>query len=359
MKHKTLFFRLMMALLMMALAFPATGLAKSSYSVDEIRQQVADGWHQTYTAHSREIAVDVSIEIPDVSVIPVLSVRKPSEGTPKAALEDFTQVFGNTPGHVGGRIGKDYTSVAGAGKVMLKQRDVYLNGAIPDALPEDNPVDYPHALQTVTSRIEALTGLSYEKDFALSELQVCGRYYQHSVKKDEDVWGKPHTELGYYQFYFEPCFNGIPCPTNGTTGYMAAEYVNDESMSFVLFFSENDSIVYEDVPICSFAEVRGVLEEHIQEGLLRSVDSIQLCYAPFQDQKDSEKYWLLPVWQVSGTYAENSKQEFEQHTNEQGEMETIENKETLYVLAQNAHLIRIESQPLYGSKDVPVATQWK
>ena len=314
--------------------------------IEELRASLPQRWQQTYTAHGREIAVDVAVKAPDVQAFPVITLRKPAEKTPESALADFTKIYGNQPGHIGGYIGKEIANVANAGVVKQKQWDIYQGGESPASLPEDNPIPYEYALQTVTERIGQLVGLTYQKEYALKEVHVRGRYYQYANKKGEDQFGKPRTDTGYYDFYFEPNYFGIPCPTNGYTGYMAVSYANDERLHMVLQFNAAPAVVYEDIPLCSFGEVQKSLEAEIEKGLLRTVESMELCYAPFADPKDAAVSWLLPVWKVCGLYAEAATHEWRTETNENGQVEILENPETLYFSGQNAQLLRTSMQDL-------------
>ena len=301
MKRKMLCFLLALGTLLSAAASAA------DMGVAELRATLPDRWQQSYTAHGREIMVNVAIETSDTQNFPVLTVRKPVEKTPEAALKKFTKLHANQPGHIGGFTGKEIANVADAGTVKQKQWEVYQGGDIPTVLPEDNSIAYEHALQTVTGIIFDLTGLTYQKEFTLKEVHVRGRYYQYAHKKGEDHFGKPRTDIGYYDFYFEPCYYGIPCPTNGYTGYMAVSYANDERLYMVLQWDDAPSVVFEDVPLCSFSEVQKVLEAEIEKGLLRSVEKVELCYVPYRDPKDASLFWLLPTWKILGLYAENAK----------------------------------------------------
>lgn len=349
--------------LLLAMCTILAGVANAaSIGIEELRATIPERWQQTYTAHGREISVNVTIETPEVSAFPLVTVRKPAEKLPDSALERFSKIDPNIPGNIGGRIGKDFNNVADAGSVKQKQWDTYLNGETPTTLPENNPINYEDALQTVTELIGELTGLTYQKEYTLTELRVRGRYYQYANKKGEERWGKPKTDLGYYDFFFEPRFFGIPCPaynTQGDIGYMAVTYANEGSMDLTLLFTQDATAVYEDVPLCSFDEVQKVLEADIQAGLLRSIESIQLCYVPFQDPKDASLLWLTPTWKVLGIYADNAQHEFRTELDEQGNTIVCWNPEVLCIPAQSPQLFRDPSVLTYGSKEVPVIATWE
>ncbi|MEG2268114.1 MAG: hypothetical protein RSC68_27795, partial [Acinetobacter sp.] len=45
------------------------------YSIGEVRKQTTEGWHETYTAHGREILVDIDVFMPDVDAMPIQKVE--------------------------------------------------------------------------------------------------------------------------------------------------------------------------------------------------------------------------------------------------------------------------------------------
>ena len=51
--------------------FAAVGCAQEYYTIDQLREQAAEGWHNVYEAYGRKIIADIDITIPDVEQVPV------------------------------------------------------------------------------------------------------------------------------------------------------------------------------------------------------------------------------------------------------------------------------------------------
>ena len=65
------FFRRAAALGCALLLCGGRALAEEFYTINEVRQQAAAGWHETYEAYGRTIVADVEPEIPNVTQIPI------------------------------------------------------------------------------------------------------------------------------------------------------------------------------------------------------------------------------------------------------------------------------------------------
>ena len=114
---------------LLALCTVLCGIASAaSIGIEELRSSAPGRWQKIYTAHGREIVVDVEIETPNVSTFPILTVRKPTQKLPDSTLESFTKIYRNAPGHITVRMGKEFNSVAQLGQVKQKQRDLYRKG---------------------------------------------------------------------------------------------------------------------------------------------------------------------------------------------------------------------------------------
>ena len=65
------FFRRAAALGCALLLCGGRALAEEFYTINEVRQQAAAGWHETYEAYRRTIVADVEPEIPNATQIPI------------------------------------------------------------------------------------------------------------------------------------------------------------------------------------------------------------------------------------------------------------------------------------------------
>lgn len=68
------FRRNLACLLLLVLSLPLCGQARQQYyTITQVREQAAQRWQQSYTAHGRTIKVDIPIQVPDVQNFPLLS----------------------------------------------------------------------------------------------------------------------------------------------------------------------------------------------------------------------------------------------------------------------------------------------
>ena len=58
-------------LLFTTLVVGTSGFATEYFTIGEVLEQAGTGWHKTYSAHGREIVVDVDAMVPDVKSVPV------------------------------------------------------------------------------------------------------------------------------------------------------------------------------------------------------------------------------------------------------------------------------------------------
>ena len=58
-------------LLIVLLFITVNGYAQEYYTINQLREQAAEGWHEIYEAYGREIVADIDITIPDVEQVPV------------------------------------------------------------------------------------------------------------------------------------------------------------------------------------------------------------------------------------------------------------------------------------------------
>ena len=76
-----------MGFCLLALLFPLCVAAQEYYTLPEIREQAAQGWHETVTdRYGRETTVDVDVQVFGEENAPVVRIR-PSEPMPKCRSE--------------------------------------------------------------------------------------------------------------------------------------------------------------------------------------------------------------------------------------------------------------------------------
>lgn len=46
-------------------------MAENNFTIENLRTQSAEGWHETYETHGREVTVDIDINVPDTASLPI------------------------------------------------------------------------------------------------------------------------------------------------------------------------------------------------------------------------------------------------------------------------------------------------
>ena len=109
----------------------------------------------------------------------------------------------------------------------------------------------------------------------------------------------------------------------------------------------------------SFEDAKKAFEAEIMAGRLRSIDCMELAYAPYVDPAEPDTWWLLPVWYVRGGYTRNAQKEFKSFYRKDGALEDdgIERAEVVFE-AQKGVLMDYDDADK-GRRDVPKLITWE
>lgn len=293
-------------------------------TIAQVRQNTPARWTQTYDTKWRRVEIDVPIEIPRVDSVPVLKI---STGGTEVATEKLSNY-----GHI---VDMDaYWLEAYTDKKLLRALDyapsegIKLSADIygeekPSVQPEDVALSYEDALTFCRKEMQRLWGLSATQAL-LYNTQVYDGVYKLRRQSGQKLWGKRVDErTGFWCFSFEQQYHGISMESCSSGNAYDDDYFLDHSstprITFCLW-SDNDysvtanlhqelEVVYEDIPLRSFADAKAAIEEEIMAGHLRWIGKMKLCYIPYLDPSDKTVYWLLPTWYVEGIYTGNAQKE--------------------------------------------------
>ena len=294
-------------------------------SVADVRQQTESGWHETYEAHGRTITVDVPIATPDVTAFPILRV----DFVPKLS-EEAAAPF---------KVGMEYllwdsvwTHKDGGGFNGSFQNDDGELWYAPVCEPPDNATDF-----TMTPLPLAAADLDTAYlDGSELTLRQADTFYQGWIAKlypnqlfdmriikielQSAITHKKRVIVpqGTYWLTYQQVLGGVPVLSrineafNGTVGHTPAleEYLqngggngdctvserDDFSVRYRLY--QTESVLHEDVPLCSFDAIRKQLESFIADGTLRKVRSVKLGYVSYPNPDNPQTFVLLPMWVV-------------------------------------------------------------
>ena len=300
-----------------------TAIADNQFqSISEIRANTPARWTQTYQTQWRTVDIDTAVEVPDVSQFPIIRIT-PREPIDTRLLANYAQVPTNEQGTLIA-LRNGYGIGVGTNE-QFKDVQYFYDGAIPDLLPEDNPLSYQAALDIANMELTRLFG-SETSSLSVSESVVFSRYYHFKVKSKEKVWldPDPNYPKGKYWLIFSQKFHGIGYQEStqcynklrlGDEDKLCAAQVlmditDDSDFSINSHLYQEVDVVYDDIPIQPFEAAKAAIEEEIMAGHLRSIDTMALCYAPYFDPDNSDVFWLLPVWYAKGAYTRNAKRDF-------------------------------------------------
>jgi len=299
---------LMLSLLVL---LPAMAHAQDDYTLPEIREQAAGGWHETYTdQYGRTVRVDIDIDVFGGDKAPVV----------KADVPEFVEYNHNE--HC------PYTTVEGVARKGGKRTHPYRTFGEAVDLDEAYGAAYGNDL-TVREAYDFLTGLVEEHgqgytvdDFMLNPPADFDVVYSRWVDS-----GEVHVPA-FYCIQFWQQMHGLPALIPAEWGF---KDTNTRSYSPGLFFQMRNEAEYsidirplrevevlaEDIPLCGLEDVIRGIEGWIEGGYVQHVMSLQFGYAVYSDpavvdcrksNPEDECYFLVPSWVLTCVFSGNPKE---------------------------------------------------
>ncbi|MEA4929177.1 MAG: hypothetical protein VB104_10960 [Candidatus Limiplasma sp.] len=309
-------------LLLILLLFNTAMADNQFQSISEIKANTPARWTQTYQTQWRTVDIDTAVEVPDVRQFPIIRVT-PCDPIDTQLLTNYAEVPTNEQGTLVA-LRNGYGVGVGTNE-QFKDVQYFYDGAIPDHLPEDNPLTYQGALDIANTELTRLFG-SVTSDLSVSETAVFSRYYHFKVKNKEKVWldPDPNYSKGKYWIIFDQkfhdigfeesieCYNSLRLGKESTfcEAQVLMDITDNSDFSIHSHLYQEVDVVYDDIPILPYEAAKTAIEEEIMAGHLRTIDTMALCYAPYFDPDNSDVFWLLPVWYVKGAYTRNAKRDF-------------------------------------------------
>lgn len=306
-KYMTVFLVLMVALMLGSSAF-----AQEYYTLPEIREQAAQGWHETYKdKYERETVVDIEIEVFGEDKAPVLIAGFPEcaefhnwvdppianlmiEARQKRGGQTvyITAAEHGTKIELDKKYGEDYGS-------NLTPQDVY--------------------------------------DYFRYILEQAGRSADHFLYEYPDVFMvrcSTHKKTGeilvpvYYEMVLWPQLYGLPIMTHANTAFEKFGWLEHRPTGLITMQSEElysvgdnsfveKEMLAEDIPLCSVDQIIKEAEKQIEAGYIQKVHSLRFGYAVYNDPTisvskpvsafDVENWYLVPSWVLECQFSSNPK----------------------------------------------------
>lgn len=296
--------------LMLSVQLPSALGSNAEYvALPALRDEVQDGWHETYEFNGRTIVVDIDPTVPDIDKFPIIQVERISGVLPHS--DDVTVISSDTDGIVIEKRSNNEAFCYGYGEPYY-----YLE---PNAQVENSPMTAQEAGDFL--REIALKYQSQYGSFGLEARPVVSASREYAVLKSKsgEKIGidseKPMTEMGHYSIWFYQTFHGIPKlesrsmgpPENfqvdvpGPICEIYGNVASEDNYSLVVFAGREVEVREEDVPLISFAPVKAEIERLMREGYLREIYEVSLGYNAISDpQNPRSQYLFVPVWRVRG-----------------------------------------------------------
>lgn len=318
--------KLISSLLLLCIGFPAV-LAQAApdyVSIVELRDEVADGWHQTYEAHGRTIRMEVDrIVLPDVDRIPILQVAgvealSPDRLSTYAVAENLDNRLAYSVGGIG--INNFYDG----NKMLVKQDRVYTSEDIDLSYHADgNDLSIQEAIDIVIDSLERAYGEELSEVIKIQSARVDGKVYKYDAKCR--IFGDPidHPDnIGRYELQFWQTLQDVPvlCTGGGSFNYLkndvpylfssiSAGILDSEEYGVNANLVKTTMVVQDDSPLRPFKDIKQTLEALIEEGRVRSIEDIRLGYVLYCDSEKAEINWAIPTWVCRAEFYDDADQE--------------------------------------------------
>ena len=339
--------KLLVLLLLAVCAVPFEAHAEQRYcSIGEIVKNTPARWTETYETPSGTIAVDIPVEVPAVDRFPVVKIQL-MPAVSKDRLSEYKEILHNSPGTLGAdKKAHDWIENAGP-----KDTYTYLNGERPLQQPDNVSLSYEEICALCFQELDHLFSLK-DTDFRIEKVRVEGRAYYYRQAGMKIIWKEPANDTGRYALTFRQLFHGIETEAgtacyddNGMgldkgfrSAYCYISLSGPENIKIRAALYDELETVYDDVPLLSFADAKKAIESEIEAGYLYSIDTMKLCYVPYQDASDKNIFWLLPAWYAKGAYMRSVILPVETDENGLIRTENMEQKEVIFQ-AQSGTLI--------------------
>lgn len=324
--------------------------AQDYYTLPEVREQAADGWHETYTdKFGRTVDVDIDIEVFGEEKAPVLrgGYGKIVEEGDKDT--DPTSILVKTRERRGGvstylyrqdrdhraelerAYGADYGNDMTLGECYAFFRErLEANGISPDEFNYDRPEKFEVPFSLSKDGSEVLLPAFYR-------IQL----YNHK-------YGLPILN-SMRAAHYEPC---VPRMMTGAIHTM----IDRERYFVSAKVFDVDEVLAQDIPLAPVKRVIESTEEWIESGYLQRVYSMRFGYVVYADPQvdwrknrssyDVDTWYLVPTWVIGGLLSDIDPKE-----DMVARAEGTDNYDTLFVNAQTGQVIDRFDTSYYGYGD--------
>lgn len=363
------------------------------YSISDLREQAASGWHQTYEAHGRSIVVDISIQVPEVNSFPALvAIPMPAlEGMPLTDENGYNlgsdKFFNKTGFFRWDTPAREITSKAAQKNQKNPPRGMDVKPVIRRFNELDWDAAYSFNNPATVRDADQWMKVKWEEYFpgeaiSLTPHWVHGYGEMRKYDRKTDTYSRePWPDFqGPLMVYFDQVVRGVPLlghvsetftqysgpVRKETRGYVGGIAIIKELEDIGLeetFYSMQYSLMKEraelaaDVPLCGVDQAIAAYEKLILDGKLRRVDSLRLGYVLWRNKGEEESYTLLPTWVLEGELFKDGDADYRMPMTQSATM-ALEYGPIL-VNAQAGELVNPWNTRLNRSFEVPEVVRWE
>ncbi|MDO5299231.1 MAG: hypothetical protein Q4F18_07360 [Clostridia bacterium] len=304
-----------MLVALMFILLAVTGLAQEYYTLPEIREQAAAGWHETYTdKYGRMVQVDIDIDVFGGDQAPVV----------KADVPEFVEYRYHA--------GYPYDSVTDVARKGGKRTHPYRTYGEEVNLDKAYGADYGNDL-TVREAYDFLAELLEEHghgysvdDFILNPPDNFDVVYSKMVATGEVHVPALYNITLWQQMHGLPIIIGAEWgfKNEGTRSYDPRLFFqmrnkNEKEHSLILRPLREVEVLAEDIPLCSVEKVIRSIEGWIEGGYVQHVMLLQFGYVIYSDPtiqnfrksnsiQEEESFYLVPSWVLVSIFSSNPKE---------------------------------------------------
>ena len=303
---------MLLALIMLCVCTAAS--AQEYYTLPEIREQAAAGWHETYTdKYGRTRQVDIDIEVFGADTAPVLKL-----GWPDYMRYSYVE---NNP----------YVSLVKAESNGGERTYVYSSIGEKIELGKNYAVN--HGNNLTPQEVFDFLGSILEKQGISKEVFI---YDQPALFQVVCSTSKTTGEIladALYLVELWPQLYGIPVLTHVSDSYVKegspiltprlnARVRSESEYTITVLNLIETELLAEDIPLCSLKKVIQSLEKEIEAGYIQDIVSVRFGYSVYNDPMirgkrpvsayEAKCFYAVPSWVIGVRFMENPKMDFDE-----------------------------------------------
>lgn len=296
-------------------------IAQEYFTLPEIREQSAKGWHETYTdKYGRKTVVDIDVEVYGEETAPVLKVGWGKYG--KFADDNAFKLEKNHP----------VDRLMEAKKRGGKSTYIY------------------EWVKNMKVNLNEPYGENYENDLSLQEVYqfAAEKLKEHGMPVYDYLYEMPEKFSVVYSInprtnnVLVPAFyevllymkkRGLPIFNNAADSYANAPSPWYDANMCIVMLNQNEYVIYEpvfeeedilseDIPLCSLEKIIQSIEQKIQSGHIQNVVALRFGYSIYTDPTienveqfsgyDANCYYLVPSWVIECIFVDNPKKNYDE-----------------------------------------------